>query len=404
MPHRPHQGQQTHGKLRPMHIGHTGHFGQDTTATGPFRQRPSTRETLANAHRPSVAATKHTGNFGQDTSAIGPFRQRPSTRETSANAHRPSVAGPSIWETLAKAHRPSVAATKHTGNFGQCTSAIGRSDQAHGKLWPRHIGHRSQRPSTRETSAKAHRPPVSKHMGNFGQCTSAIGQHTGNFGQDTSAIGHHTHRKLPEGAKAHRPSVNTRETSANAHRPSVAATKHTGNFGQDTSAIGRSDQSHWKLWPMHIGHRLQRPGTRETSAMTHRPSVAATKHTGNFGQGTSAIGHQTHGTLLEGAPSGSEGTSATPPEAVPKHTGQFDQDTSATPPEAVAATKHTGHFASHHPRHAPDTSATLMNNAPMDETAEHTSGIDRNPMNTTTSSANCLQSAIAFFGPLTRAI
>ena len=157
-----------------------------------------------------VMVTKHTGNFGQDTSAIG------------HQAHGKLPEG-------AKTHRPS--ATKHTGNFGQDTSAIGH--QAHGKLrpsatkytgklWPRHIGHRP--PSTWETSAKTHRPSATKH--------------TGNFGQDTSAIGHQAHRKF---------------------QPS--ATKHTG-----------------KLRPRHIGHRP--PSTRETLAKTHRPSV--TKRTGNF--------------------------------------------------------------------------------------------------------------------------
>jgi len=157
-------------------------------------------------------------------------------------------------------------------NFGQDTSPIGH--QAHGKLRPRHIGHRS--PSTRETSRR---------------------------GQGTSAIGHQAHGKRPEGAKTHRRSPSTRETSAKTHRPSV--TKHTGNFGQGTSAIGHQahgkrrprhmggHQAHGKLRPRHIGHRS--PSTRTTLAKTHRPLVTA--HTGNFGQDTSAIGHQAHGKL-----------------------------------------------------------------------------------------------------------
>ena len=179
----------------------------------------------------------------------------PSTWETSRHiGHRSQR--PSTGITSAKPHRPLV--TKHTGNFLK---------------GPRHIGHRS--PHTRETLDEAHRPSGTEHTRNFGQDTSAIGQHTGNFVQDTSAIGHHTHGKLPEGAKAHRPSV----------------TKHTGNFGQCTSAIGQhmgilghdesaiGHQAHGKHRPRHIGHR----SARETSAKTHRPSV--TTHTGNFLKG-----------------------------------------------------------------------------------------------------------------------
>ena len=61
--------------------------------------------------------------------------------------------------------------TWHTSDLGHHT---------HGKLCPRHIGHRS--PHKRETLAKAHRPLVTKH--------------TGSFGQDTSAIGHQADGKL----------------------------------------------------------------------------------------------------------------------------------------------------------------------------------------------------------------
>jgi len=230
------------------------HLGY-TSATHRSRHRsPSTRKTSAKthppsvtthtgnflkgakAHRPSVAATKHAVNFGQCTSAIGHQahgKLRPRHVGRMANTHTrnfgqdTSAIGPSTRETSAKTHpakaqRPSV--TTHMGNFGRGTSAIGH--QAHGKLRPMHIGHRS--PSTWETSAKTHRPSVIKHTGNFGQDTSAICQHTGNFGQDTSAIGHHTHKKLRPRHIGHR-SKHTRETSAKAHRPLV--TKHMGNFG-----------------------------------------------------------------------------------------------------------------------------------------------------------------------------
>jgi len=162
------------------------------------------------------------------------YRSKGHTSATSitprSRHHRPSVR---TWETLAKTHRPSVAATTHTGNFDQGTSTIGH--QAHGKVWPKHIGHWS--PSTRETSAKTHRPSVST--------------------RETSAKAHRpsvtTHRKLRPSHIGHR-SPHTQETSAKAHRLSV--TKHTGNIGQDTSSIGQ--------------------------------------HTGNFGQDTSATGHHAH--------------------------------------------------------------------------------------------------------------
>jgi len=62
------------------------------------------------------------------------------------------LGSPHTRETLPKTHRPSV--TTQTGNFGQGTSAIGH--QAHGKLRPRHIGHRP--PSRWETSARTARP------------------------------------------------------------------------------------------------------------------------------------------------------------------------------------------------------------------------------------------------------
>ena len=123
--------------------------------------------------------SRHTSAIGHQ--AHGKFRPThvghwsPSTWETSAKTHRPSV---STRETSAKTHRPSI--TKHTGNFDQDTPASGH--QSHGKLRPRHIGHRSPR-------------------------------HTGNFGQDTSAIGHQAHGK---------------------RRP-----RHTENFGQGTSATAR---------------------------------------------------------------------------------------------------------------------------------------------------------------------
>ena len=139
--------------------------------------------------------------------------------------HRP----PSTRETSAKTHRPS--ATKCTGNFGQDTSAIGH--QAHEKLRPRHIGHRP--PSTRETSA----------------------------------IGHQAHGELCPRHIGHR-SPSTRETLAKTHRPSV--TKHTENFGQDTSAIGH--QAHGKLRPRHIVHRP--PSTRETRCAMVVPRCVVT--------------------------------------------------------------------------------------------------------------------------------
>ena len=357
-----------HGKLWSSATKHTGNFGQDTSAIGhqahgKFRPRhirhrsPSTRETSAKTHRPSVAATKHTGNFGQDTSAIGHqahAKLRSSAtkhmgnfgQDTSAIGHqahgklRPRHIrhrSPSTRETSAKAHRPSV--TKHTGSFGQATSAIGHQahgklrprhighrppstretsaigHQAHEKLRPRHIGHRSytghRSPSTRETLAKAHRPLVTKHTANFGQDTSAIGhqahgklrpsatKHTGNFGQGTSAIGHQAHGKLWPSATKH--TGNFRKEGPQrrhiGHRSPSTRERGVNPSTWETSAIGH--QAHEKLRPRHIGHRSYishlSPSTREASAKTHPPSV--TKHTRNFGQDTSAIGHQAHGKL-----------------------------------------------------------------------------------------------------------
>ena len=68
-------------------------------------------------------------------------------------------------------------------------------------------------------------------------------------------------------------SPHTRETSPKTHQPLV--TTHTGNFGQDTSAIGH--QAHGKLRPRHIGHRP--PSTWETSARTTQPWHTSTWHT-----------------------------------------------------------------------------------------------------------------------------
>jgi len=145
---------------------------------------------------------------------------------------------PSTWKASANAHRPLV--TKHTGNFGQCTSAIGY--QAHGKLRPRHIGHRS-----------AHGKLWPRHIGHRSAHGKLWPRH----------IGHRSaHGKLRPRHIGHR-SPHTRETSANVHRPSV--TKHTGNFLKG---------------PMHIGYG---------------------QHTGNFGRDTSAIGHQARGAPHEGS-------------------------------------------------------------------------------------------------------
>ena len=158
------------------------------------------------------------------------YRSKGHTSATSitprSRHHRPSVR---TWETLAKTHRPSVAATTHTGNFDQGTSTIGH--QAHGKVWPKHIGHWS--PSTRETSAKTHRP-----------------------------------------------SVSTRETSAKAHRPSV--TKHTGHFLKGPLQAAKAHRPHplkrspntrdnsTKTHQPHLLKRSQRPNTRDTSRRTTR--------------------------------------------------------------------------------------------------------------------------------------
>jgi len=231
---------------------------------------------------------------------------------------------PSTWETSAKTHRPSV--TKHTGNFGQDTSAIGH--QAHKKLRPRHIGHRS--PSTRETpwrgqgtSAIGHQAhgklPEGAPSGSEG--TSAIGhqahgklsegapsgsegisaivQHTGNFGQCTSANGHQAHGKLPEGAPSgsegtsaigqhtgnfgQGTSVGHRLHTGNSVQGTSAIGQHTGNFGQGTSAIGQHIGNFLK-GPRHIGHRLHMGNFGQDTSVGHR------SHTGNFGQDTSAIG------------------------------------------------------------------------------------------------------------------
>jgi len=328
---------QAHRKLRPRHIGHLHQ------AHGKLRPRhighrsPHTWETLAKPHRPVV--TKHTGNFGQGTLAIGHHthgKLRP--RHI---GHRP----PSTWEPSVKAHRPSV--TTHTGNFGQDTSAIGH--QAHGNIRPRHIGHRSS--STWETSTKTHRPSVTTHTGNFGQDTSAIGQHTGNFGQDTS-VGHRSHTgNFGQDTSA---IGRTRETSAKTHRPSVTHGKLR------PSHIGRQSVAHGKLWPRHIGHR---------------------SHMGNFGQGTSAvchqahvklrprhIGHQAHGKLRprhighqapgklrprhigHRPPSTRETSAKTHRPSITKHTGNFDQDTPASGHQSHGKLRprHIGHRS---PRH-----------------------------------------------------
>ena len=157
------------------------------------------------------------------------------------------------------------------GHFDQDTSAIGH--QTHGTSPPR-IG-RSDR----------HTP-------------DSVPKHTGHFGQDTSAIGHQAHRTPHEASDTPRTrSPHARETSAKTHRPSV--TKHMGHLTKRPTHLGLGHHMHGKLRPRHIGHRS--PSTWDTSRSVRHTSDSVTTCTGNFGQGTSAIGHQAHGTRPEGA-------------------------------------------------------------------------------------------------------
>ena len=178
------------------------------------------------------------------------------------------------WHTSVMAHldrgthRPSV--TKHTGHIGQGTSA------------PRS-------PSTRGTSAKAHRPPTHPLKGN------SVTKHTGHLGQGTLAP------KSPStGHLGHTSATDT---------PRASVTKHTGHVGHDTP---RPHLGHDTPRP-HLGHDT--PRSRHTSVTTHLGHTSVTTHLGH----TSAtdtprphLGHQTHGTRRP-----------RPRPSVTKHTGHI---------------------------------------------------------------------------------
>ena len=262
----------------------------------------------------SDSVTTHTGNFSQNTLAIG---------HQADGTPRPHIG-----------HRhTSDSVTKHTEHFGEATSAIshqahgtphegsthrppthlGLDHHTHGKLRPRHIGHRS--PSTGHLLKKP-------HIGHR-HTSDSVTKHTGQFGQDTSATSHQAHGTPPEGA-THRP---PRHLGLGHQTHGTLWPRHIGH----TSWSGH--QAHVTLRPKHIGHRS--PSTRDTSCRVHTSATdtppggdSVTTHTGNFGQDTLAIGHQAHGTPRPHI--GHRHTS----DSVTKHTGHFGQDTSATSHQA----------------------------------------------------------------------
>ena len=189
------------------------------------------------------------------------------------------------WHTSVMAHldrgthRPSV--TKHTGHIGQGTSA------------PRS-------PSTRGTSAKAHRPPTHPLKGN------SVTKHTGHLGQGTSATD-----TPPEGELGHqahgtpRPRhIGTKVTKHGTPRPHIGH-RHTSGLGHQTHGTRRprhtsaTPRSRHTSVTTHLGHDTPRPrlghdtprphiGHRHTSATPRSPNTRDTSAT------TSAIGHQAH--------------------------------------------------------------------------------------------------------------
>ena len=227
----------------------------------------------------------------------------PNTRDASAKTHRPSVTKHTgyLGHTLPTDTPPEGdSVTKHTGHLGQGTPAIGH--QAHGTppegatpRLPTHLPKGTRSPNTPDTSAKTHRPSVTKHTGRFGQDTSATGHQAHGTTPErghTSATGHQAHGTTPEGA-THRPPV-TKHTGQLPKGPHIGhrspRTRDNSRRGH-TSATGH--QAHGTT-PEGSTHRPQRPthlleGTRSPN----------TRDASYRGQCTSAIGHQAHGTPPE---------------------------------------------------------------------------------------------------------
>ena len=173
--------------------------------------------------------------------------------------------------------------TKHAGHFlkdiGHWSPSTrdnhGLGHQTHGTLRPRHVGHWS--PNTRDITA-THRPPT--HL----------------------VLGHQTHR-----------TIRPRHTSDTSATPRSTHTSDTSAIPLSTTSLG------------HIGHTSAATHLRHTLVTTHFGYTGHTSasHTcttsrsrhigvaevlrcvvaeaGPFSQDTSAISHQAHGTLPEGA-------------------------------------------------------------------------------------------------------
>jgi len=177
---------------RPSVTKHMEHHRRASAAATdtPRTRSPNTRDTSAKTHRPSV--TKHTGHLTKRLTHLGLGHHMHGKLRPRLIGHR----SPSTWDTSRSVRHTSDSVTTSTGNFGQDTST---GHQAHGAPHEASDTPRTRSPHARETSAKTHRPSVTKHMGHLTKRPTHLG------------LGHHMHGKLRPRHIGHR-SPSTRDT------------------------------------------------------------------------------------------------------------------------------------------------------------------------------------------------